>query len=308
MSKLSKQRARARKAKYAKPSLPRPIGANDNHPAAVNDNEEQPFDLLREPGVKETPNQRIFRQMMRRALDEQAKPSISYDPSRLTEHQIKELRRAEEKLTSGDPKRMASGKNTVLEIARSIQNRVEGHERALHQQEFRSLEELRGSVFAEPSRNEPPGRMRISSRDGLETLFTTHSISRVHHAAGLMYRADYERIDPEKLLTPPQLDPEKVSVSHGGDNWDTKRREIEERVFGIHLMICGVDAPTREERRSLPRWPAGHPAMRAIHALEQIAGKGLNLGDLTASGSVKARLREDLIFALDACAIVYGLE
>lgn len=48
--------------------------------------------------------------------------------------------------------------------------------------------------------------------------------------------------------------------------------------------------------------------MRAIHALVEIAGKGANLGDMTASGSVKARIREDLIFALEACAITYGLE
>jgi hypothetical protein len=48
--------------------------------------------------------------------------------------------------------------------------------------------------------------------------------------------------------------------------------------------------------------------MRAIHALVEIAGKGANLLDLATSGSVRARIREDLIFALNACAIAYGLE
>jgi hypothetical protein len=123
----------------------------------------------------------------------------------------------------------------------------------------------------------------------------------------MLYRADYERIDPEKMLTPPQLDPEKVSVVRGGDGWDHKRREIEERVFGIHLMICGVDAPTATERRALPRLPAGHPAVRAILALTEIAGKGANIRDMANSGGVRARIRGDLEFALDACAIVYGL-
>lgn len=48
--------------------------------------------------------------------------------------------------------------------------------------------------------------------------------------------------------------------------------------------------------------------MRAIYALNEIAGKGANVRDLASSGSVRARVREDLIFALDACAIAYGLE
>jgi len=38
MSKQSKAKAKLRKGRYAKPSPPRMIGANDNHPAAVNDN------------------------------------------------------------------------------------------------------------------------------------------------------------------------------------------------------------------------------------------------------------------------------
>ncbi|WBT04832.1 hypothetical protein PFY01_09190 [Brevundimonas vesicularis] len=38
MSKQSKAKAKLRKGRYAKPSAPRMIGANDNHPSAVNDN------------------------------------------------------------------------------------------------------------------------------------------------------------------------------------------------------------------------------------------------------------------------------
>lgn len=57
----------------------------------------------------------------------------------------------------------------------------------------------------------------------------------------------------------------------------------------------------------MPSLPAGHPTMRAIYALERIAGRGDNLSDMTTSGSGRTRIREDLAFALDACAIVYGL-
>jgi hypothetical protein len=73
-------------------------------------------------------------------------------------------------------------------------------------------------------------------------------------------------------------------------------------------MICGVEPPKGKQRAAMPNLPKGHPAMRAIDALERLAGRGDNVQEISASGSVRARLREDLIFALDACAIVYGLD
>ena len=38
MSKADRAKKRIRKGRFQKPSLPRIIGANDNNPAAVNDN------------------------------------------------------------------------------------------------------------------------------------------------------------------------------------------------------------------------------------------------------------------------------
>lgn len=48
--------------------------------------------------------------------------------------------------------------------------------------------------------------------------------------------------------------------------------------------------------------------MRAIHALVEIAGKCANILHPSFGGSALLRIQEDLIFALDACAIIYGLE
>lgn len=273
MSKQSKAKAKLRKGRYAKPSLPRVIGANDNHPAAVNDNAEP---------------------VMIRGV-------------RLTENQQYRLHVAEERIASEDLANQRLGHRMLEALDQEIDARLLAEVVDAALDERRGLEALRGYTVDRSQIEGAVGAPRIA-RDGLETLLTAGSITRTQHAAGMLYRADYERIDPEKMLTPPQLDPEKLNVVRGGDGWDHKRREIEERVFGIHLMICGIDAPTATERRALPRLPAGHPAMRAIHALVEIAGKGANLGDMTTSGSVKARIREDLIFALDACAITYGLE
>lgn len=279
MSKTDKARKRQqRKAGRAKPAAPRMIGANDNQPAAVNDND-------------------IGVSPLRRA----------YDPSRLTPSQTLALKRAEEKLTSGIPGKIASGRDEILEIAQAVQDRIDAQAAEDRREEVRELEALRGSVIIEAGRNEPHGRLRIASRDGLETLMTAKALTRCQYAAGVKFRADYERIDPERGLAPLILDPAKVRIAHGGEHWDQKRREIENRVFGIYVRICGSDAVSEEGRGVLPRLPKGHPHMRAIFALVEIAGKGRNLSELSSSGSVRSRLREDLIRGLDVCEIVYGL-
>jgi len=317
MSKADRAKKRQQRKRYAKPSMPRMIGANDNIEAA-NDNRPELPELSREPGVKETPGQRIFRQMLRRAIDERPRPTRSYDPSRLTPEQERQLRRADEQLKSLDPRKQAAAKDTITAIAEAVAKRVEGHNREAASQEWRNLEALRGNEVLEAGRNEPPGRLNVPGRDGLRNL-TRSYVDRASgemmppaidpegtlYAAALLYRRDYEKIDPERELTPPQLDPAKVNIAHGGENWDDKRLEIQRRIFRIHLMIAGVE-PGRDGRGAMPILPKGHPAMRAIHALVEIAGKGTSLSEMTRSGSVKARIRDDLIFALEACEIVYG--
>jgi hypothetical protein len=81
------------------------------------------------------------------------------------------------------------------------------------------------------------------------------------------------------------------------------------RIRAIHLMIAGVEPsldPTR--RPNMPNLPARHPAMQAIWVLQEVAGKGANLRELTNSGSVRTKLSKGLIMALGCAAVVYGLE
>jgi hypothetical protein len=70
--------------------------------------------------------------------------------------------------------------------------------------------------------------------------------------------------------------------------------------------------PKRGRGRRGPRFSPPPSAGPSRHARDlrpdRIAGRGDKLSDMTTSGSVKARIREDLIFALEACAIAYGLE
>lgn len=204
---------------------------------------------------------------------------------------------------------------TEAQLARIDEARAKGD-----LEELRGLEALRGVEIA-PSRIEGAIGVAEATRDGLKNLtrgWTDRTTKQAMppaldphgtlYAAGLLYRTDYERLDPEKKLTPPTLLREGKTQS-GGDDYANKIAESWDRVRTIHLMIAGVQ-PSREpgRRPNMPSLPAGHPAMRAIHALQEIAGKGRALSDMTTSGSVKARIRDDLIHALEACEIVYGLD
>lgn len=303
MSKSDRAKKRRQKrARYARPSAPRVIGANDNI-ATANDNLPEAPHLSREPGVKETPGQRIFRQMLRRALDERPAPARGYDPARLTAEQEKQLRRADERLRSDDPRKVASAKDEIAQIAEAVRERVEAHERMLAAQQVRELETLRGGQVRDALKNEPPGRLTVITRDGLETLLTARSITLIQHAAGLRYRADYELLDPEKGLTPPPIDQSRKIV-RGGDGFAEKRAERE-------LFVRDLEAMIQEEDPSF-RGALGRSDVerlgRAVWALREIAGKGSNLRSLSNSGSVIARTSTALIVALDCAAIAYGLE
>lgn len=268
---MTSARQRKKRQHRKGPSAPRAIGANDNHLLGANDN-----------------------------------GAVTVRGVTLTQNQAIRFNAAQANIASGNLDRQRVGLKAMEELERDIEDRRNALVVDEALTERRGLEALRGYEIGKSTVEGAVGASKIT-RDGLETLLTSKSITITQHAAGLRYRTDYEAIDPEKGLTPPSIDQTR-NVSRGGEGYAAKRREIEERVFGIHCMICGIDAPKGEQRASLPALPKGHPAIRAIYALNEIAGKGANVLDLATSGSVRARVREDLIFALDACAIAYGLE
>lgn len=268
MSKLSKSKARLRKGRYAKPSLPRAIGANDNHPAAVNDN----LAPVMIRGVK------------------------------LTDNQAYRFHLAETKLADADLAIRRHGHRMMEALDQEIEVRIQTEGAARDLEELRGLEALRGLTIGVSKQQGTAGAPR-ASRDGLETLLTAGSITTTQHAAGLRYRADYELLDPEKGLTPPSLDQTRKIV-RGGDGFAQKRREREEFVRDLEAMIQEED-PTC--RGALGRSDVERIG-RAVWALREVAGKGSSLLALSASGSVQKRISEALRIALDCAAIAYGLE
>lgn len=271
----SKAERRRKRQNRQAPSLPRAIGANDNVETA-NDN-----DAVVVRGVT------------------------------LNKRQAREIDEAEAQLRSRDLETRKAGRDLMAKVNAEIETEIAKRVRAESEAETEAMAEGRVDRVARGD----DGTLQLS-RDGLETLSALRKrkdgfpipplLTRIQHAAGLRYRHDYEMADPEKKLTPP--DPERIS-SHGGggEGWAEKQMEIQRRIWTIHLMIAGIEV--REGQRSaMPALPERHPARRAIHVLNEVAGKGTNLWNLSRSGSVRFRNAEALKTALDCCAIVYGLE
>lgn len=268
MSKADRARKRQTK-RFAKPSMPRVIGANDNIEVA-NDNA----------------------------------PPLEINGVRMTEGQAYRFMVAEQKVNSRDLDLQRDGQRMMRALEQELETRQTEKSVKEGLSELKGLEALRGLDMGTSTHDKAKGAPR-ASRDGLETLLTAGSIDRTQHAAGLRYRADYELLDPERGLTPPDLNPHnRGKVVRGGEGFADKRRQREEFVRDLEAMIQEED---RTFRGSLGRTDVERLG-RAVWALREVAGKGNSLLALTSSGSMRTSISKALIVGLDCAAIAYGLE
>lgn len=205
---MSKADRRKKRQRYAKPSLPRVIGANDNI-AVANDN----------------------------------MAPVTIRGVTLTEGQAWRFADAERRIADPDLAVQRSGHRMLETLDQEIDRRLAETAATRDLEELRGLEALRGLTIGTSKHEASKGAPR-ASRDGLETLLTAGSITRTQHAAGLRYRDDYELLDPEKGLTPPSIDQTR-KITRGGDGFAQKRREREEFVRDLEAMIQEEDRTFR---------------------------------------------------------------
>lgn len=290
--------ARQRRRKQARASLPRQIGANDNAALIANDNDPAEPVWARDPGVKETPNQRIFRQMQRRALDEAPKPVRAYDPALLTPDQEKRARRAEERMGSSDLKRSAAARDELLKIGAEVNKRIEAHKRANDNAEIRDLEALRGSQVEEGGRNEPPGRLKVTARDAMQTMHREGRITDLQYAGGLRYRARFEQLDPERGLAPLSLDGAR-KITRGGENWQDRLEDLMTDLLAFERSVQrGDTSRTSGAGRTLI-----DRIGRRLFVLREVAGKGSSIRSLSTGARERERMAQALSQALDVAVI-----
>ena len=156
--------------------------------------------------------------------------------------------------------------------------------------ETTALARARGEQTEISKRVESRGRVRIRSRDGLETMQRGGAITALQFRAGLLYRDLYEATDPERDLRSQMASPALSGGGSGGiggvsEAWAERR-----------LRLTGSMARLEDKVRSVDR------NGRAVRALREVAGHARCISHFVAGGGSQAAYRRALVVALDVCA------
>ena len=136
--------------------------------------------------------------------------------------------------------------------------------------------------------SDSPGRVRVRSRDGLETLERTGAITPAQFRAGMVYRDLYEATDPERDLRSHMADLDRRGGAGGGriaEAWAERRA----RLAGT---LAVIEAKVRLADRN----------DRAVRALREVAGGARCISQFVQGGGGQATYRRALVCALDVCA------
>ena len=217
------------------------------------------------------------------------RPRLSINGQVLNARQEQEWRRANEDLASRDLPRIKRGVESLrqLEVALCDQQAAAGVRQGLD--DTLALERGRGEAIEISRSPLSPGRVRIKSRDGLETLQRSGAVTGAQFRAGLLYRELYEAADPERDLRSQMHDLDRrgggAAPSAGYEAWQERRL----RLAG---SMAAIEAKVRTADRN------GH----AVRALREVAGHARCLSHIASGGGAQATYRSALILALDIAA------
>lgn len=223
----------------------------------------------------------------------------------LTAGQSARYHEALRKLASASLDQKRAGQASLDALEDEIAEAREAKRMKAVRKEIADLEARRGGALtveqARDTRGQTSERLRVP-RDGLETLASAGSISRRELIAGARFRADLEKIDPERQLTPQAIDGAR-KITRGGEGFQKKRLEAELRIREVHCRIMGVPV----DGDAWPLLDPGHPKLETIRVLEAVAGKGMTMSALTNNFRMRAKLLAFLKAGLNAAAAVYGV-
>ena len=151
-------------------------------------------------------------------------------------------------------------------------------------------EQVEDGVAADRSR-----RIRIASRDGLETLARTGGISPAQFKAGMLYRDLYEATDPERDLRSQMTNP--AFLGAGPAKSAAPAETWAERRLRLSRVISGLETKVRVADRN----------DRAVRALREVAGHARCLSHFVKGGGGQAAYRSALVLALDVVAGHFGV-
>lgn len=202
-------------------------------------------------------------------------------------------RAANADIGSGDLTRMRRGGAALRALELAFEARTD--EAAVRDglAESLGLERARGESVE--VRQQPAGyaRVRVRTRDGLETLQRSGAITAVQYRAGMLYRDLYEATDPER-----DLRSHMESLDRRGGSAEPAAAEAwAERRLRLSRTVSMIEAKVRLADRN----------DRAVGALREVAGHARSIGAMMGGGGSQAACKRALITALDVCAIHFGL-
>jgi hypothetical protein len=133
------------------------------------------------------------------------------------------------------------------------------------------------------------GQMRITSRDGLETLHERGGLERPEYEAGMMYRRCYETLTagPRSNLNRDFLGGVRSGFSEGGADGFAEIRAF--------------------RAQKLSAWEALAATGRQLWVLRLVAGQGRTINSLAPGGSARLANTRALMEVLRAVAVERGL-
>jgi hypothetical protein len=175
--------------------------------------------------------------------------------------------------------------------------RRRGEQAILHGiDETLSLARARGEEVELAGNPDCIARVRVRSRDGLETLARSGAITPVQFRAGLLYRDLYEANDPERDLRSQMSS--KAFLEGGSAGGGTGRPEAwAERRLRLSRQVAAIEAKVRIADRN----------GRAVGVLREVAGAARCVSHATTGGGAQASRRRSLILALDIVAGHFGV-
>lgn len=158
-----------------------------------------------------------------------------------------------------------------------------------------ALARAKGEGVEISRRPETRGRVRIRSRDGLETLEGAGAITAAQYKAGLLYRDLYEATDPERDLRSQMASPALLGV--GGKASPGMSEAWAQRRLRLVRSIAVLEDKVRAADRN----------GRAVRALREVAGHARCISHFVKGGGSQAAYRRALVLALEVCAGHFGL-
>ena len=222
-----------------------------------------------------------------------ARPRVNDAPLTAVQEQL--WRAANDDLTSADfaRRKRGHGRLRLLEAELADEQRVQSVRRGID--ESAALAKARGEQVEVSKSPDARGRVRIRSRDGLETLERSGAISQVQFKAGLFYRTLYEATDPERDLRS-QMGSLALAGA-GGQGGPGLCEAWAERRVRLSGSIAALEEKVRVADRN----------GRAVRALREVAGHARCISHFVAGGGSQSTYRRALLVALDVCAGHFGL-